>query len=87
MNLLKKQAQLAVGNKILDVGFAQDPNFFLRGEVIGIDIQKVGKPHNYSNVLVVNLNKENIPFVDGYFDTVILGSCLEHVENPSHLLR
>ncbi len=87
MNLLKKQAELCTGKRILDVGFAQDPNYFLKGEIIGIDIQQVTKPKNYSEALVVDLNKKNIPFKDKDFNTVILGSCIEHVENPSHLLR
>jgi len=87
MELLKKQAILSEGTKILDVGFAQEPNKYLKGEIIGIDIQKVKKPRNYSKVLVVDLNSEKIPFKDQYFDSVILGSCIEHVENPSFLLR
>jgi SAM-dependent methyltransferase len=87
MNLLKKQAQLSRGEKILDVGFAQDPNKYLKGEIIGLDVQKVKKPQNYAKTLVVNLNFEKIPYADKYFDTVILGSCIEHVENPSYLLR
>ncbi len=87
MNLLEKQAKLSRGKKILDVGFAQEPNAYLKGEIIGIDIQKVKKPKNYSKVSVVNLNSEKIPFKNNYFDSVILGSCIEHVENPSFLLR
>lgn len=87
MKLLEKQAELCKGKLILDVGFAQAPNYNLKGIIIGIDIQKVDTPKNYIKTLVVDLNKEIIPFPDKYFDTVILGSCIEHVENPSFLLR
>jgi len=86
MNIIKKQATLSRG-RTLDVGFAQEPNKYLKGEVVGIDIQKVKRPPNYSEVFVVDLNSEKMPFQNKYFDTVILGSCIEHVENPSFLLR
>lgn len=85
-------ASLTKGDEILDIGFAEYPNKFLKGEfnkgkIIGVDIQKVEKPENYDEVFQVNLNLENLPFEDSSFQTVILGEVLEHVENPSHLLR
>lgn len=83
----KTIASLIEGDEILDVGFAEYPNKFLKGKVIGVDIQKVKKPENYTEVYQVNLNMENLPFEDLSFHTVILGEVLEHVENPSHLLR
>jgi len=78
---------LSSGKRILDVGFAQNPNKFLKGEIIGVDIQKVARPKNYKKVCKIDLNKQSLPFKRGYFDTIILGSCLEHVENPTKLLR
>lgn len=33
-----------------------------------------------------DLNEENLPFEDNYFDTVLAGELLEHVINPDHLL-
>jgi ubiquinone/menaquinone biosynthesis C-methylase UbiE len=80
-------AKLAVGKTIVDVGFAQCPNKFLKGTIIGVDIQKVKKPQNYSKVHVVNLNNEHLPLAKNSVDTVILGDVIEHVENPSFLLR
>jgi len=82
----KLYSDLSIGNKILDVGFAQYPNPFLK-EPIGIDVQKTVKPENYKEVYQVNLNKEKIPFTDNHFDTAIAGEVIEHVENPSFLLR
>lgn len=86
--LVKKQAKITRGYKVLDVGFAQNPNYWLKEhELIGIDVQKVKKPENYSKVHAINLNENGIPYSNGYFNTVILGSCLEHVENPTKLLK
>lgn len=84
---LKLLSELAVGNKILDIGCAEYPNHFLNGKVYGIDIQKINKPNNYFEFRQVNLNKQRIPYSDNFFDTVIAGEVIEHVENPSELLR
>lgn len=85
MNKLKLFAQLSQG-KCLDIGFAQKPNPHLQ-DPVGIDIQNVAKPENYKKVFVVNLNKDKLPFEDNSFDTIIAGDVIEHVENPSYLLR
>jgi SAM-dependent methyltransferase len=85
MRKLKLKAGLSEG-LCLDIGFAQKPNIFLKNP-IGVDIQKVPKPENYKEVFAVNLNKEKLPFEKKLFDTVIAGDVIEHVENPSHLLR
>lgn len=81
----KLMASLAYG-KVLDVGFATLPNKYLT-EPIGIDIQKVKKPENYKAVYRLNLNFQSLPFSNNSFDTIILGDVIEHVENPSFLLR
>ena len=85
MKKLKRMASLSAG-KCLDIGFAQKPNPFL-SNVYGIDVQEVEKPVNYEKVFVVNLNKESLPFKEKEFDTVLVGDVIEHVENPSHILR
>ena len=90
MNFREKKhktiSELVIGKKVLDVGFAEYPNYFLKNPM-GIDVQETNKPENYSDIYRVNLNKEDIPFGDNYFDTVIAGEVIEHVENPSFLLR
>lgn len=84
-NIINK---LIHGDVILDVGCAEFPNYLLRrGRKYGIDIQKIKNLGNYKEFKQVNLNFENIPYEDKFFDTVILGEVIEHVENPSHLLR
>jgi len=86
-NKHEKISELVFGENIIDVGFASVPNKYLKGNVTGIDIQRVKKPQNYKRVLVVNLNCEKIPLKNNSQDTVILGDVIEHVENPSFLLR
>lgn len=71
---------------MLDVGFAQAPNEYLYFPV-GLDVQHVACPGSYSAVAVANLNKDAFPFRSRSFDTVILGDVIEHVENPSFVLR
>lgn len=84
----RKQKLIAdlTNGEILDIGFAEYPNRFLRNPV-GIDVQKAEKPGNYKKVLRVNLNKEKIPFKDKSFDSVVAGEVMEHVENASFVLR
>lgn len=79
-------ASLVKGEKILDIGFAEYPNSFLENP-IGIDIQDIEKPTNYQYGLTINLNKQEIPFEDNRFDTIIAGEVMEHLENPSFALR
>ncbi len=88
MELHKIFSKYVVGDVILDIGFAQKPNnYLINKRVYGIDVQNIKKPKGYIETKVVNLNKESIPYIDGYFDSVILGDVIEHVENPSFLLR
>ena len=51
MYRLKKMARFATG-KVLDIGFAEQPNPYLRGKVYGLDHKAVPVPPNYKNVLV-----------------------------------
>ena len=84
---LKTQAGFVSGlGKILDVGFAAKPNSYLKN-VYGIDIAEVDKPDNYIKTDKCNLNKDKIPHDDSFFDAVIAGDVIEHVENPSYFLR
>lgn len=76
----------AHARKILDVGYAQLPNEYLKGEIYGIDIARVEKPTTYQEVRVVDLNNDVIPFRDGYFDAVTMGCVLAHVANPLRVL-
>lgn len=75
-----------VKGKTLDVGYAQSPNPYLKS-CIGLDVQRAPTPKNYTRTVRCNLNTETMPFKDASFASVILGDVIEHVENPSALLR
>lgn len=82
----KQIASLVRGHRILDIGCCQAPNPYLK-DPIGIDIQHESCPNNYKRLDCVNLNVEPLPYSDSSFDTVIISDVIEHLENPSFVLR
>ncbi|MEO0119587.1 MAG: methyltransferase domain-containing protein [candidate division WOR-3 bacterium] len=77
----KKIAKYAWG-KILDLGYAQAPNTFLRGDVTGLDINMPQKkPDNYSRILVGDVEHLSEYFINEQFDTIIAGELIEHLPN------
>lgn len=88
MNKYQKMALLNKDGIVLDIGFAQTPNKYLRGKVIGVDVQHVKKlPKNYQKAIKVNLNTQTLPFASNTIDSINMGEIIEHVENPSAALR
>ena len=73
-----------VRGKVLDVGYAQEPNPFLT-DAFGVDIVLNPQP-NYHEVKQENLNTQSIPYDDNFFHTVVIGCTLAHVYNPFSLL-
>lgn len=86
MYRLKKMANEAKG-KILDIGFAELPNPYLKGKVVGFDKKKVVKPPNYSSVIVGDIRDINRAIKNEKFDTIIAGEIIEHLEDPIGFLR
>jgi SAM-dependent methyltransferase len=76
----------AVSGITLDIGFAQNPNPLLSGEVHGIDIIRAPLPEGYSAVHVCDLNSTKLPFADGTVAAVTMGCTLAHVANPLKIL-
>ncbi len=72
--------------KVLDVGYAQNPSTYLHGEIYGIDIVADNHPVGYKEVKRVDLNTGHIPYEDGFFDAVTMGCVLAHVANPIQLM-
>ncbi|MBN2392396.1 MAG: methyltransferase domain-containing protein [Anaerolineae bacterium] len=84
MYRLRKMAQFASG-KILDIGFADQPNPYLRGEVYGFDRQPTRKPVNYTDLItgdVVDLIQH-----PECYDTILAGEIIEHLEHPRRFLE
>jgi len=84
----RKIAELATG-KILDVGYADHPNQYLKGEVIGLDLIEVGAgvPKNYRRLVVGDAQRVDKLFEPRSFDTVVAAELIEHLENPTQFLR
>ena len=79
--------------RILDIGYAQLPNPYLKGIVTGIDIDRADCPSNYSNTMVMDIDDiESLPH-DTY-DSIVVLETIEHIQdhetflmNASKLLR
>lgn len=73
--------------KVLDIGYAQEPNSFLRNPettVYGLDIVEAAAP--YDRTWLCDLNTEPLPFQDMELDAVTMGCTLAHVAKPLRVL-
>lgn len=85
MNELKTYAKLSKG-KILDIGYYENPNPYLKGYVLGIDIKIKDRPENYIDVYKADIT-QSMPFDYQEFDTIIIGYTLEHIEKHIQVLK
>lgn len=75
-------------DQVLDIGFAEIPNQFLKNkELIGIDLQNVSKPANYSKVIIGNANDLNLFFEESSIEAICSGELFEHLLNPIDFLK
>ncbi len=81
---LKKMAEFAKG-MILDIGFADIPNPYLQGKIIGLDLQTAPKPDNYGMIIINDIS--NSCFKDSIFDTIVAGEIIEHLESPVEFIK
>lgn len=82
-------------NRILDVGCG-DGNFTLligkackAEEVYGIEISKKGVEEARKNGIKayqLDIDEEDFPFEDSYFDAIFAGEVIEHLFDPDHFL-
>jgi len=74
--------------KVLDIGWYQSPNPFLKN-VVGLDaVATENLPYNYRSSLKIDLNNPYpYPFIDDCFDTVTAGEIIEHVTNLDSFLK
>lgn len=82
-------AQHTAGERILDLGFADQPNESLSAtEVVGVDLRQPSTlPPNYTECLIGDATELAEVFPNRRFDTVISAELIEHLENPYKHLR
>jgi len=84
MYRLKKMAEFASG-KILDIGFADQPNTYLKGDVYGLDINKPANiPANYKGYFVRDACR--LIEMEERYDTILAGEIIEHLDSPQSFL-
>ncbi len=79
-NRQKLMAQHANSGIIVDIGYANMPNPFLQGEVIGVDLYAGFIPKNYTRVIQADAHQ--LPFDDESIDSVLAGELVEHLMQP-----
>lgn len=85
-----------IGDKTLEVGcgngmFARKAALkFNLKNIYGIDLSPVAINSACENGIIgtaLNIDKEDFPYQDNFFDTIICGEVIEHLLNPDHLLK
>ncbi|PKP57828.1 hypothetical protein CVT91_09765 [Candidatus Atribacteria bacterium HGW-Atribacteria-1] len=66
--------------KVLDIGFAENPNPYLSGEVTGFDYQSVPCPQNYQKVIFMDIMNNKI--TSETYDSILAGELIEHLHDP-----
>ncbi len=89
MARLRKIAALVRGQTVLDIGYAQVPNPYLRDcHRVGFDLNR---PTNtlvrYDEEICGDANSIAETLHGRQFDTIICGELIEHLENPYAFLR
>lgn len=85
---------LSNGERLLDVGcgtgaiveFARERYTEIHGVDISADALKMAKKRGVQTKLC-NLNSQQLPYKDDYFDTVVSLDVIEHIFDPHHFMR
>lgn len=84
MYRLKKMAKFASG-KVLDIGFTDKPNLYLKGEVYGLDINEPASiPANYKDYYIHDASR--LTELKERYDTILAGEIIEHLDSPQAFL-
>ena len=85
---LRLLAERITGKTVLDIGYAQHPNSFLKGvHRVGLDLDAPKTPSGYEEEIVGNVFDIQTILPKRRFDTIICAEFIEHIENPYDLLR
>lgn len=86
--------QIEQGSKILDVGCGRCEilNSFnkLSMDIFGVDRSEQARkfaPKTISKLEILDFSKEKLPFNDNFFDVVFTKSVVEHIFDPTHLMK
>lgn len=76
-----------LNGNVLDIGCGKGPlQDYVKGEYYGVDIcEECAKC--VKNFKCMDATKEKLPFKDNFFDTVLILSILEHVENFTFMME
>ena len=86
---LRRIADACVGDTVLDLGYAQCPNPYLRGYYrVGVDLNRPSDDgETYDEQLVGDVLRLSDVIRGRKFDTIILGELIEHLREPYGFLE
>ena len=88
---LRRMAARATGSRLLDVGYAACPNPYLAAEdrtVVGFDLAEPPSDlAGYSETIQSDVADIRSLLAGREFDTILMGSAIEHIETPYQALR
>ena len=85
---LRLIGRLAVGPDVLDIGFAQQPNPWLRHfHTVGVDLNRSREPSGYAEEIVGDAMCLDVLLHGHRFNTIACGNFIEHIEEPYRFLR
>ena len=79
---------LIEGTSVLDIGCAEAPNKLLRDldvKAVGVDIERF-ESGVYDEIIQADARDLDKVFPSPCFDSVLMGSMIEHVDHPLHVL-
>lgn len=85
---LRRIAASCSGHTILDIGYAQMPNPYLKGfQVTGVDLQMPPTATPYGETLVLDAMELATHLAGRMFDNIVAAELIEHLERPYDFLR